>query len=629
MATAYLIDNTAGTHSFVVLPGSLNGPGSVSHETDLRLYGLGAFSWGEGINENFYRLTENFACPESVLNPGNPMDAAELGRPGHGINDPIQGQLWFNTTSNTMMVFNGTTWISIGGTIVDSVAPTSPQPGNLWYDTITEQLMIWNGTAWESVADRYVLKTGDTMTGPLTLSGDPTDPMHAATKQYADTKVSKSGDTMSNFLTLHDDPNFPMHAATKQYVDSVLTGAINGAPVLLTGKTFVPLDNSVRIFSLQRTTMISTQTYTRTINIANSVTDIGATDATVPTTIVNAFPVPANTTHVLVRFKVNANVNIDVSNYWCFLEARKEAPDAYVQKIFLEPTRSGAGIAEGEQSVTVVMAVSATNTIDINWYRNLSDAMWSFGLAVDLEGYYIQDQTGGMTQTDADARYVNVTGDTMTGNLNMGSNRVNFGALFLNEGNGSVGVAPDIRANASLSLGADQQVYVLVDGTNDGNGGFYIRKGALTTGGSTPMFSVINSGRIQSEIANYETLVTTNNSIPNKKYVDDKVAAGPSTGKVLVAAKWQGNGASAPIVQYTYNVSSITRIGTGVYRITFTTALPTHYAAVGDCGWGVGDATHGFYFEIIATATTYIDVGLIVNGWGNDNRARIGLIIAR
>lgn len=35
-----------------------------------------------------------------------------------------------------------------------------------------------------------VNKAGDTMTGPLVLSGDPTQPMEAATKQYVDTAIS-------------------------------------------------------------------------------------------------------------------------------------------------------------------------------------------------------------------------------------------------------------------------------------------------------------------------------------------------------------------------------------------------------------------------------------------------------
>lgn len=60
---------------------------------------------------------------------------------------------------------------------------------------------------------RYVKVAGDTMTGLLTLSGNPTVGLQAATKQYVDAettraqtaetaKVSKAGDTMSGSLTL-------------------------------------------------------------------------------------------------------------------------------------------------------------------------------------------------------------------------------------------------------------------------------------------------------------------------------------------------------------------------------------------------------------------------------------------
>ena len=55
-----------------------------------------------------------------------------------------------------------------------------------------------------------VARSGDTMTGLLTLSGDPTNALHAATKQYADAaaaaaatgRVAKSGDTMTGNLAL-------------------------------------------------------------------------------------------------------------------------------------------------------------------------------------------------------------------------------------------------------------------------------------------------------------------------------------------------------------------------------------------------------------------------------------------
>lgn len=70
----------------------------------------------------------------------------------------------------------------------------------------------------------YVLRSGDTMTGFLTLPADPTEDMHAATKHYVDAgdeqRVAKAGDTMTGALTLAGDPESALHAATKQYVDN-------------------------------------------------------------------------------------------------------------------------------------------------------------------------------------------------------------------------------------------------------------------------------------------------------------------------------------------------------------------------------------------------------------------------
>lgn len=75
-----------------------------------------------------------------------------------------------------------------------------------------------------------VNKAGDTMTGPLVLSGDPTQAMEAATKQYVDQHgggasgdfLPLSGGTMTGPITLAADPTTAMQAATKQYADKML-----------------------------------------------------------------------------------------------------------------------------------------------------------------------------------------------------------------------------------------------------------------------------------------------------------------------------------------------------------------------------------------------------------------------
>jgi len=106
---------------------------------------------------------------------------------------------------------------------------------------------------------RYILKAGDTMSGFLTLNANPTSNLHAATKQYVDSavgggtsglvsktyvdnadalRVLKTGDTMSGFLTLHANPTSNLHAVTKQYVDAGLGGKVDSATLGL----YLPLN---------------------------------------------------------------------------------------------------------------------------------------------------------------------------------------------------------------------------------------------------------------------------------------------------------------------------------------------------------------------------------------------------
>lgn len=149
--------------------------------TDLKLFGRGARSYGEGMQENMLRLLENFA---SDVPPQT----------------PTVGQLWYNVATGTyskgLKVFDGSGWMSV----------TALDLADL-----------------QSQLDAKVNRTGDAMSGYLTLNDDPQLNYHATTKHYCDlnasAKVSKAGDTMTNFLTLHADPVIGLHAATKAYVD--------------------------------------------------------------------------------------------------------------------------------------------------------------------------------------------------------------------------------------------------------------------------------------------------------------------------------------------------------------------------------------------------------------------------
>ena len=137
--------------------------------------------------------------------------------------------------------------LDIKGTLPDGNPPVDPgaESGDAWIDP-TGGFWVWDGTAWvhmsgsagldQATADAlYVNVAGDTMAGPLTLSADPTFALHAATKKYVDGRtggvwldqptadalyVNVTGDAMTGPLTLQADPTIPLHAATKAYVDA-------------------------------------------------------------------------------------------------------------------------------------------------------------------------------------------------------------------------------------------------------------------------------------------------------------------------------------------------------------------------------------------------------------------------
>lgn len=87
----------------------------------------------------------------------------------------------------------------------------------------------FNPSQWSAVTDAadiagaYLPLTGGAITGPLTLPGNPGQPLQAAPKQYVDTFLPLAGGALSGPLTLPGNPASALQAAPKQYVDALST----------------------------------------------------------------------------------------------------------------------------------------------------------------------------------------------------------------------------------------------------------------------------------------------------------------------------------------------------------------------------------------------------------------------
>ena len=119
---AYTINLTNGTIFATVADGTINTSSSMV------LVGKNYAGYGQFLDDNFIHLLES---------------GANSTAPGA----PLTGQLWWDTSSSTMKVYNGSTFKTISSATASSTAPVSNVTGDLWWDTTNQQLKAWNGSA--------------------------------------------------------------------------------------------------------------------------------------------------------------------------------------------------------------------------------------------------------------------------------------------------------------------------------------------------------------------------------------------------------------------------------------------------------------------------------------------------
>lgn len=152
---SYIINKTDGSVLTEIVDGTVD-----QTATDLTLVGKNASSYGEAFNENFVHLLENFA------NTSAP-------------NNPIQGQLWFDTSENRLKIYDGAGFRVSGGSIVANTIPSTIGQGDIWIDSRRKQLYfndgvstILAGPAWstfQGITGCEVVDVTDTNDNPRTI----------------------------------------------------------------------------------------------------------------------------------------------------------------------------------------------------------------------------------------------------------------------------------------------------------------------------------------------------------------------------------------------------------------------------------------------------------------------------
>ncbi len=149
---AYTINKTDGTIVATITDGTIN------NSTSLTLFGKSYSGFGEALNENLVKLLENQASTSTPT-------------------APLTGELWFDTNTAQLKVYDGSAFKPTGGAKSQSAQPSSASAGDFFHDTDDDQIYFYTGSAWQLL--------GPVFNSTQTLSG-----------WYIETLASGGGDKL-------------------------------------------------------------------------------------------------------------------------------------------------------------------------------------------------------------------------------------------------------------------------------------------------------------------------------------------------------------------------------------------------------------------------------------------------
>lgn len=140
---SYQLNKTNGAVLTDLIDGQID-----TDSTNLTLVGRNYSNYGEFFNENFIKLLENFANSAAPSNP-------------------LEGQLWWDTSEQRVKVYDGTVWKASGGPFVQNTRPQMVA-GDLWIDNLNNQFYAFDGTDTILIGPGYTETQG--VTGFQTVS---------------------------------------------------------------------------------------------------------------------------------------------------------------------------------------------------------------------------------------------------------------------------------------------------------------------------------------------------------------------------------------------------------------------------------------------------------------------------
>ena len=226
---AYTINKTDGTVVTTITDGT------VDNTTSVQLFGKSFSGFGEGLNENLVKLLENAASTSAPT-------------------APLRGELWFDTNTSQLKVYDGSVFKPTGAAKSQSTEPTSASAGDLWHDSDDDQLYLYTGSAFHLIGPVYT--AGQTLSGfkieTLASSGGNkvVSSMYAGntrvailSKETFTPSVTQSGfASIKSGFTLNSTLGAVFEGTNTQAATIDVSGTTNTSSTLIAGGNFLRTD---------------------------------------------------------------------------------------------------------------------------------------------------------------------------------------------------------------------------------------------------------------------------------------------------------------------------------------------------------------------------------------------------
>lgn len=203
---SYIVNKTSGQALVTILDGTTD------TSTGVILIGRNYTNYGEFQNENFVRLMENFA---GTAPPGQSVGQYALA-----------GQVWYDTSTSSLKVYNGATWSPVSGFISSETAPywSSIPTGFQWWDSVNQQLYVYNGTDWSLVGPSASVLFGKSGALVETVY-DQSATAHTITKIYS----------RNNCIAIFSNETFTPNVAITNFTNGITKGLTLAANTVVAG----------------------------------------------------------------------------------------------------------------------------------------------------------------------------------------------------------------------------------------------------------------------------------------------------------------------------------------------------------------------------------------------------------